>query len=412
MSTRFGPEASAAEIRALAPPPPDVENDVRGIVQQVRDRGDAAVRELGERFGGAAVESLRVPQEELDAAAGSLERAVLEALGVAVANVGAVAEAQLHEPVTVDLPQGQHVEVVEVPVRRAAAYVPGGRAPYPSTVVMCAVTARAAGVEELAVCSPPGPDGHLHPAILAAAALCGVAEVYAMGGAQGIAALALGTESVPRVDVIVGPGNSYVQEAKRQLAGVVGIDGVAGPSELVVVASEGADPELVALDLLAQAEHGPDSLVVAIAPEGRLLDAIGARLADGDGGGKGADAALVQAADVPAALALAEEIAPEHLQLVGGEAEALADAVRFAGCLFVGRDAGTAFGDYVAGSNHVLPTGGAARFASSLGVATFRRRMSRVSLPPGAAARLAPAGAALARTEGFSAHAESMERRA
>jgi histidinol dehydrogenase len=225
------------------------------------------------------------------------------------------------------------------------------------------------------------------------------------------------------VDVIVGPGNSYVQEAKRQLAGVVGIDGVAGPSELVVVGSAGADPELVALDLLAQAEHGPDSLVVAISPEGPLLDAIEARLAAGhgraagDSGGRsdaraGADAALIQATDVPSAVALAEQIAPEHLQLVGAEAEALADAVRFAGCLFVGRDAGTAFGDYVAGSNHVLPTGGAARFASALGVATFRRRMSRVSLPPGAAARLAPAGAALARAEGFAAHAESMERRA
>jgi histidinol dehydrogenase len=305
------------------------------------------------------------------------------------------------------------VEVAEIPVRRAAAYVPGGRAPYPSTVVMCAVTARAAGVEELALCSPPGPEGRVHPAILAAAALCGVAEVYAMGGAQAIAALALGSESVPRVDVIVGPGNSYVQEAKRQLAGVVGIDGVAGPSELVVVASEGADPELVALDLLAQAEHGLDSLVVAVSPEGRLLDEIDARLADRYGdGGNSADAALVQAVDVPSALALAEQIAPEHLQLVGAEAEALAGAVRFAGCLFVGRDAGTAFGDYVAGSNHVLPTGGAARFASALGVATFRRRMSRVSLPPGAAARLAPAGAALARAEGFAAHAESMERRA
>jgi histidinol dehydrogenase len=413
MSRRFGPGASAAAIRALAPPPPDVEADVRAIVADVRARGDTAVRELGERFGGARVESLRVPQQELDSAAGSLEPAVLEALGVAVANVGAVAEAQLREPVTVDLPQGQHVEVMEVPVRRAAAYVPGGRAPYPSTVVMCAVTARVAGVEELALCSPPGPDGRVDPAILAAAALCDVAEVYAMGGAQAIAALALGSESVPRVDVIVGPGNSYVQEAKRQLAGVVGIDGVAGPSELVVVASEGADPELVALDLLAQAEHGPDSLVAAIATDGDLLDAIDAQFADGHGDGRNsADAVLVQAADVPSALALAEDIAPEHLQLVGAEAEALADAVRFAGCLFVGRDAGTAFGDYVAGSNHVLPTGGAARFASALGVATFRRRMSRVSLPPGAAARLAPAGAALARAEGFAAHAESMERRA
>jgi len=305
----------------------------------------------------------------------------------------------------VELPQGQRVEIVEVPVRRAAAYVPGGRAAYPSTVVMCAVSARAAGVEELAVCAPPGPDGVVHPAVLAACSLCGVTEVYAMGGAQAIAALAYGTESVPAVDVVVGPGNSYVQEAKRQLAGAVGIDSVAGPSELVVVASEGADPALAAADLMAQGEHGADSLVAALSPDTGLLDQIEAQL-------DGAGAALVETRDVPAAIALAEELAPEHLQLMGSEAEALADTVRFAGCLFVGRDAGTAFGDYVAGSNHVLPTGGAARFASALGPSTFSRRMSRVSLPPGAATRLAPAGAALARAEGFVKHAESMERRA
>jgi histidinol dehydrogenase len=399
--TRFGPDTPAAELRALVPSPADVADDVRAILAAVRQRGDEAVREYTQRFDGAELRDLRVPPQPIAAAADALEPAVLDALGVAIANVGAVAEAQLRDPLAVELPQGQRVEVVEVPVRRAAAYVPGGRAAYPSTVVMCAVTARAAGVEQLAVCAPPGRDGVVHPAILAACSLCGVSEVYGMGGAQAIAALAYGTASVPPVDVIVGPGNRYVQEAKRQLAGTVGIDGVAGPSELVVVASGGADPELVAADLLAQAEHGPDSLVVAISPEAALLDAL-----------DGVDAALVQARDVPSALALAEAIAPEHLQLMGAEAEALAGTVRFAGCLFVGAGAGTAFGDYVAGSNHVLPTGGAARFASALGVSTFRRRMSRVSLPPGAAARLAPAGAALARAEGFTKHAESMERRA
>ena len=242
-------------------------------------------------------------------------------------------------------------------------------------------------------------DGAPHPTILAACSLCGVDEVYAMGGAQAIAALAYGTESVPRVDIVVGPGNSYVQEAKRQLVGTIGIDGVAGPSELVVVASAGADPGLISLDLAAQAEHGPESLVVLISPERELLDAVDAPVS-------------VEASDLRAALALAEELAPEHLQLMGEEAEALAGSVRRAGALFVGRDAGTAFGDYVAGSNHVLPTGGAARFASALGPATFRRRMARVSLPPGAAARLAPVGATIARAEGFEMHAESMERRA
>jgi histidinol dehydrogenase len=401
-----GGPTTAAEIRALVDVPPDVEADVRGIVEEVRVGGDAAVRRLTERFDHAelAAEELRVPLAEIDAAVGTLEPAVLAGLRTAIANVRAVAEAQLRDPVRVELEQGQVVEVEELPVRRAAAYVPGGRAPYPSTVVMCATTARVAGVDELAVCAPPGPGGQAHPAILAACGLCGVTEVYRMGGAQAIAALAHGTETVPRVDVIVGPGNRYVTEAKRQVAGVVGIDGLAGPSELVVVATEGADAQLVAADLLAQAEHGPDSLCVAISPDRALLAAV----EDATGG----RARCIEVGDARAALRLADEIAPEHLQLMGGEAESLASLVRSAGALFVGRDAGTAFGDYVAGSNHVLPTGGAARFASGLSPATFRRRMARISLTPGAAARLAPAGAAIARAEGFPVHANSMEARA
>jgi histidinol dehydrogenase len=280
---------------------------------------------------------------------------------------------------------------------------------------MCAVTARAAGVDEFAVCAPPGPGGEAHPVILAACALCGVNEVYRMGGAQAIAALAHGTETVPRVDVIVGPGNAYVTEAKRQVAGVVGIDGLAGPSELVVVATDGADPELVALDLLAQSEHGEGSLLVFVSPEASLLDAVEgvvAQLAGELPSVTAAPLALVQAADARAAVRLADEIAPEHLELVGEAAEGLKDEVRSAGCLFLGRGSGTAFGDYIAGSNHVLPTGGAARFTSGLSVATFRRRMARVSLSDEAARALAPLGAALARAEGFPVHGESMERRA
>ncbi|HKP92019.1 MAG TPA: histidinol dehydrogenase [Thermoleophilaceae bacterium] len=397
---------TAAEIRALVPPPPNVEADVRAIVADVREGGDDAVRRFTERFDHAelAPEQLRVPLEEIETAPGTLPPDVLAGLRTAIANVRALAEAQRHGPVLVELEQGQVVEVAERPVRRAAAYVPGGRAPYPSTVVMCAVTASVAGVEELAVCAPPGPGGLAHPTILAACALCGVGEVYRMGGAQAIAALAYGTESVPAVDVIVGPGNAYVTEAKRQVAGAVGIDGLAGPSELVVVATDGADPELVALDLLAQAEHGPDSLCVAISPDRALLDAVEAAT--------GGRATCVEVASAQEAVRLADEVAPEHLQLMGADAEDLAPLVRSAGALFVGREAGTAFGDYVAGSNHVLPTGGAARFASGLSPATFRRRMARISLTPGAAARLAPAGAAIARAEGFPVHAESMERRA
>lgn len=405
---------SAAEVRGLVPEARSVEHQVRPIVDAVRSRGDAAVHELTERFDPAGVgpAELRVPAREIEGALGVVAPAVLEAMRAAIANVRAVAKAQLRDETVVELPAGQRVAVAELPVRRAAAYVPGGRAPYPSTVIMCAVTARSAGVDELAVCAPPGPEGRAHPAILAACALCGVTEVYRMGGAQAIAALALGTESVPAVDVIVGPGNAWVQEAKRQVAGIVGIDGVAGPSELVVVATEGAEPELVALDLMAQAEHGEDSLVALVSPDPGILDAVAA--ACGSPAPTVADAplALVRVPDARAGVRLADEIAPEHMQLVGEEAEGLAGSVRAAGCLFVGRDAATAFGDYVAGSNHVLPTGGAARFASALSVTTFRRRMARVTLAPGAAQRLAPAGAALARAEGFLVHGESMERRA
>lgn len=415
--TRLGPGASATEVRDLAPPPPDVEADVRAILAEVRDGGDEAVLRLTARFDSAEVEPgrLQVPYDEIEAALGVLEPDVLDALRLAIANVKAVAKAQLREPVDVELPQGQRVELTEVPVRRAAAYVPGGRAPYPSTVVMTAVTARAAGVDELAVCAPPGPEGRAHPVILAACALCGVTEVYRMGGAQAIGALTFGTESVRPVEVIVGPGNAWVQEAKRQVAGYVGIDGIAGPSELVVVAAGDADPGLVALDLLAQAEHGESSPLVLASDDAALLDAVErevVRLAPERPSVAEAPLALVHSGTLREAVTLADAIAPEHLELVGAAAEALAGQVRFAGCVFVGRDGGTAFGDYVAGSNHVLPTGGAARFASALGPATFRRRMARVSLPPGAAARLAPLGAALARAEGFPVHGESMERRA
>jgi histidinol dehydrogenase len=414
---RFGKDADAEQIRALVPPPRAVEDDVRAIVDAVRDGGDAAVRRFTARFDHAelAPEELRVPVAEIDEAVALLEPEVLRGLRKAIANVRAVAEAQLREPVAVSLEDGQRVEVAEPPVRRAAAYVPGGRAPYPSTVVMCAVTARVAGVDEFAVCAPPGPGGEAHPVVLAACALCRVNEVYRMGGAQAIAALAYGTESVARVDVIVGPGNAYVTEAKRQVAGLVGIDGLAGPSELVVVATEGADTDLIAFDLLAQAEHGEDSPLVLISPDAAILDRVEetiAQLAPDLPSVAAAPLALVQAADARGAVRLADTIAPEHLELAGAEAESLAELVRSAGCLFIGRASGTAFGDYVAGSNHVLPTGGAARFASGLSVATFRRRMARVSLSDEAARALAPHGAALARAEGFPIHGESMERRA
>jgi histidinol dehydrogenase len=362
--------------------------DVAPILEAVRARGDAALAEYEARFGNEG--PIAVPSDELAAALDAVDRDVVAALKLAAANVRAVAEAGCDLEQEVALPEGQTVRLREIPVRRAAVYAPGGRHPYPSSVIMGAVTAGAAGVEEVVVAAPG------HPLILAACALCEVDEVYRMGGAQAIAALAYGTETIRRVDVIVGPGSLWVQEAKRRVAGSVGIDGFAGPSDLTIIASVGADPAPLRLDLLAQAEHGEGSLVVAVSDDGALLDAL-------------EDAAVtVQAADMDAALAFAEALAPEHLQLAGAAAEALAPRVRRAGCLFVGIESGTAFGDYVAGSNHTLPTDGAARFASGLSARHFRRRMAEVRVGP-AAAVLARAGAAIARAEGFEHHAASME---
>jgi histidinol dehydrogenase len=242
-----------------------------------------------------------------------------------------------------------------------------------------------------------------------------VSEVYRMGGAQAIGALAFGTESVEAVDVIVGPGNHYVQEAKRQVAGLVGIDGVAGPSELVVVADREADPALVALDLAAQAEHGDDSIVALLSPDTDLLEAVETAvtaLEERFDTISNAPLALVSAPHLEAAVALADAIAPEHLELSFDGAAPLAGMVRRAGCVFVGPGSGTAFGDYAAGSNHVLPTGGAARFAGPLGPARFRRRQALVSLPAQAARALAPSVSSIARAEGFPVHAESATARA
>jgi histidinol dehydrogenase len=381
----------------------DVAAQVAAIVERVRAEGDAAVLALTRELdtGGAEPWPLRVDALQLGEALEALPEPLREALELAAANVRAVALASLGADQDVPLPQGQTVTVREIPVSRAAIYVPGGRAPYPSTVVMGAVTAQVAGVDEVVVCSPPREDGDVHPTVLGACALCGVEEVYRMGGAQAVAALALGTDGVPRVDMVAGPGNVWVQEAKRQLSGVVGIDSFAGPSELAVVFSEGADPALVALDMRAQAEHGRDSRIVGLTPSPDLAAAVAAAVEDAG--------CEIREASLEDALAFVEEIAPEHLQLMGPEAETLAPRVRHAGCVFVGPASGTAFGDYVAGSNHVLPTGGAARFASALSVRTFRRTVTEVRIAP--SEKLARAGATIARAEGFVVHAESMEAR-
>jgi histidinol dehydrogenase len=265
---------------------------------------------------------------------------------------------------------------------------------------MGAVTAKVAGVEDVVVVSP-----RAHPTVLAACALCGVDEVWRVGGAHAIAALAYGTERLRRADVIAGPGGPWVQEAKRIVSGDVGVDGYLGPSDVFVLAGADADPGLVALDLLAQAEHGEGTIVVCASEDLALLDAVAERIAPFE---TDAVAALVHTTD---GFALAEAFAPEHLQLMGAGPEALAPRVRRAGCVFVGRSGATAFGDYVAGSNHSLPTGGSARFASALSVRAFRRRVSEVHLDGDAAPRLARFGVPVARAEGFEQHARSMEAR-
>jgi histidinol dehydrogenase len=362
-------------------------DEVTAIVRAVADGRDGALRAYEARFGNDG--PIAVGRDELEDALTGLDPAVRAGLKRAAANVRAVADAGVDREAEVWLEEGHTVKLREVPVRRAAVYAPGGQHPYPSSVIMGAVTARAAGVEEVVLAAPGG-----HPTILAAAALCGVDEVYRMGGAQAIAALAYGTETIRRVDVIVGPGSLWVQEAKRQVSGIVGIDGFAGPSDLTIIASEGVDPEPLRLDLMAQAEHGEGSLVVAVSDDDALLDALEVGV-------------TVRAADLEAALAFAEALAPEHLQLAGEAAEALAPRVRSAGCLFVGAESGTAFGDYVAGSNHTLPTDGAARFASGLSARHFRRRMAEVRIGA-AAATLAEAAIPIAQAEGFPHHAASM----
>jgi histidinol dehydrogenase len=403
------PRLLAQELRELVPAGTSVTEPVAEIIARVRASGDDALRYYTRQFdtGGSTPAALQVPVAELDTAAERLPDDIRTGLRVAIANVTRVAEAGVGRETRVEF-DGHRVLLRETPVGRAAIYVPGGRAAYPSTVVMGTITARVAGVGEIAVCAPPGLDGEVDAVVLGACRLAGASVVYRMGGAQAIAALAYGTETVTPVDVIVGPGNLYVQEAKRQVSGQVGIDGFAGPSDLIVIADGDSDPEVLALDLLAQAEHGAGSIVVGIFASGELIEALAARIEAAPE--SEAAVRLVGVNELEQALAIAEAFGPEHLQLVGAGAEALAPRVTRAGCLLVGPDSGTAFGDYIAGSNHVLPTGGAARFASSLSPQHFRRRFSEVRIATGAS-DLARAAAPVARAEGFEIHAQSMEAR-
>lgn len=410
------PAELAPKLRGLAPDIDEVTDEVRRMIGSVRQRGDDAIRQLTLRFDRTSTlpRELRVDPDAIAAAERAIDPAALQGLRLAAANIEAVARPQLDEDRSLGLPQGQEVTVRTLPVASAGVYAPGGHGAYPSSVLMCCIPAVVAGVERIALVSPPGREGAVKASVLAACAVCGVDEVYAMGGAQAIAALAYGTESVPPVDVVAGPGNRFVQEAKRQVFGHVGVDAVAGPSELMAILDASTRLEWVALDLCAQAEHGADSPLVAAAQDPALLDELEgavASLAADRASVADAQLALVEVGDIDAAVELANAFCPEHLQLMCEGAAAIAERVRTAGCVFTGDYGGTAFGDYAAGSNHVLPTGGSGRFSSPLGPATFRRRMSVVSLPAAAAGALAPHVAALARTEGFPVHGESAEAR-
>jgi histidinol dehydrogenase len=405
------PRALAAEIRALQPALGEVSGEVAEIVAAVDAEGDPAVERFEQALGGVAAKPLRVPDEELRAAPDRIPEEVGDALRVAIANLRAVAEGERAEPRAMER-GSTAISYREVSVAVAGAYVPGGAAAYPSTAIMCCVPAQVAGVQRIAVATPPDAEGKVSPLVLAAAGLAGATEVYAMGGAQAIAALGLGTQSVPAVDVVVGPGNRYVQEAKRQLVGRVGIDGIAGPSELMVLVDGSAELSWIALDLCAQAEHADDGLLIACSTDAAVLADLEEEVQGVAGkheSVKEAPLAVVTVPSADAAVELANAIAPEHLELACDGAEVLAQMALYAGCVFTGPGGGTAFGDYAAGTNHVLPTGGAGRFQGPLGPDVFRRRTPTVRISTEAARELAPTVATLARAEGFPVHAESAE---
>ena len=391
----------------------DLSSEVREVGKAVVRDGDDALLRLTEKFDGVALtrRRLRVDPGEIEAAFKTLDLELRKAMELAAANIRTVAEGQVEERLkTFVLPQGQTIRVREVPVSAAGIYTPGGRATYPSSVLMCAIPAQVAGVARIALASPPTPNGRPSDAILAAASLCGIDEVYAVGGAQAVFALAWGTESIPSVDVVVGPGNPWVQEAKRRAFGQVGIESYAGPSELMLIAGHDTNPRWAAADLCAQAEHGADSPLLVAAVEEAVLQAIAAaaeELAATRPSVADASLALVRVPDTSDAIDLANAFAPEHLELMEEDATLLSDKVTTAGCVFLGRHGATAFGDYVAGSNHVLPTMRSGRFAGPLGPGTFRRKISTVEIPAEAAMKLASHVDTISRAEGLPVHGES-----
>jgi len=421
----MGPLPDPAHARTTLAGPADageaigIRRDVARILQRVADDGDAALIALTRALDGVSAPMIEVPRSTIDASPATLAPDVRAALERAIGNLEHVHAAALPRPIVVHSEPGVVVTLRPDPLARVGVYAPGGRAAYPSSVLMGVVPARVAGVGEIVVCSPPGPDGVPSTAVLAACALAGAHRVFALGGAQAIAALACGTATVPAVDRIVGPGNAWVTEAKRQVSARVAIDAPAGPSEVLVIADPDVEPARIARELLAQAEHDPDALAAAILLDGSataaagVITALDAQIRNAPrraiaAAALAARGAVMWTGDDAAALAFAGALAPEHLLLAGPRSEALAPRVRNAGAVFLGAGASVAFGDYVTGGNHVLPTGGLARAFSGLSTLDYVRWTSLQSIDAAAAASLAPAVTSLALTEGLPAHAAAV----
>lgn len=417
-------EAQRAEVlrRATATAGPEVAAGVADILRDVRARGDGAVRELTERLDGAAPTSLEVSAEDREAGIRSVDPAVRQAIREAAGRIRAFHEAGMQQGYAVETARGVVCRRVVRPVRRVGLYVPAGSAPLPSTALMLGIPAQLAGCPEVVLCTPPRADGTADPTVLAAADECGVHRVYVVGGAQAVAAMAYGTQSVPACDKIFGPGNAWVTEAKRQVStaeGGPGIDLPAGPSELLVIADAGADPALVAADLLSQAEHGPDSQVMLLTDAGALAEAVAAEVEAQLADLPRADIAraalscsrLVVVPDLTTAVQVSDDYAPEHLILMVRDPEALVERVQRAGSVFLGDHTPETLGDYCSGTNHVLPTAGAARFTGGVNVASFQIAMTVQRATPEGLRAVGPCAAVLAEAEQLHAHQRAITRR-
>ena len=409
-------ELKAEEIFARTSPTESVSDTVAEIIARVREAGDAALYEYGEKFDGVRLTSLAVTPEEMEEALTLVEDEFLAILKKAAVNIRRFHEKQVRNSFILNEENGVVIGQKIIPVDRAGLYVPGGTAAYPSTVLMDAIPAKIAGCREVVMVTPPGKDGRVNPVILAAAHVAGIDRIFKVGGAQAVAALAYGTQSIPKVDKIVGPGNAYVAEAKKQVFGTVSIDMIAGPSEILIVADGKSSPRHLAADLLSQAEHDRMASAVLVTDSAELAAAVQAELevqipllsrseiarTSIDVNGK-----IIVAPDLDTAIEIANEIAPEHLELCVDNPFDYLDRIRHAGSIFMGRNCPEALGDYFAGPNHTLPTSGTARFSSPLSVDDFVKKTQYTYYTKDALARVAEDVAYFAEKEGLTAHARS-----